>query len=118
MSTILGLGWQALAGIGAVLAVVLAWLASTASAKKAGVAQQQAADLQRKVATMGKRARLWAVWLLSMTMLLLPSCTATTTAPNPCGWVRVISVSPADQLTGATARQILAHNRATEAVCR
>jgi hypothetical protein len=54
MSTILGLGWQAIAGIGAVVAVVLAWLASNASAKKAGVAQQQAADLQRKVADDGK----------------------------------------------------------------
>ena len=56
-------------------------------------------------------------WTLSATMPLFASCTAATTGSRDCTFARVITVSPDDMITPQTARMILAHNRATEAVC-
>jgi hypothetical protein len=39
------------------------------------------------------------------------------TGSDYCSVARVISVDAADNLTPATARQILAHNRSVRAVC-
>lgn len=51
-------------------------------------------------------------------LMSLPSCTATSTAPGECAWVKVITVSDADHFTPETARQLLTHNRSVLANCK
>lgn len=63
--------------------------------------------------------------LILTTAMLLTSCAATTpeikyelkTIDTSCNWVKVISISGADNITDITARQILAHNRQVRAKC-
>jgi hypothetical protein len=54
--------------------------------------------------------------LLMLLPILLPSCVETTRDVS-CMAFRPITVEPADVLTTETARLILGHNRAFEAVC-
>ena len=54
-----------------------------------------------------------------MMVMLLTSCAATLpeiktevkVVDTSCNWVKVISISAADEITDGTARQLLAHNR-------
>lgn len=55
--------------------------------------------------------------LLAFLLLsLMPSCTGV--ADSGCSWVARITVADADVITPATARQIVAHNRAVGEFCR
>ena len=48
--------------------------------------------------------------LLLVSLILLPSCAPSGSAPNPCGPWRPILIGAADVLTDATARGMLTHN--------
>ena len=61
-----------------------------------------------------KSATRWAAWLMLMS---LPSCAPGSPAATDCAWARVILIDPADVLSPATARQLLAHNLRVDAIC-
>ena len=54
----------------------------------------------------------------SLTALLLTGCAINGPATSGgCEWVQPIYISRADVLTDGTARQVLAHNEAWQAIC-
>jgi hypothetical protein len=56
------------------------------------------------------------MWLLA-SLPMFTSCSSVSVATD-CAWAKVITVSKDDVLTDETARQLLAHNRTVEAICR
>lgn len=65
----------------------------------------------------GKRTRRGLALIIFLTAGLSTSC-ASVTSETSCAAFAVITVSKDDVLTDQTARQVLKHNRAYEALCR
>lgn len=62
--------------------------------------------------------RKWRLMSLCLAMSLAASGCASTSATNPCSWVKPITVSKDDKLTDRTVEEILSHNEKYEAICK
>ncbi len=86
-------------------------------AYKAGKNSAEKKELEDAIEKTGRQIKLNRILIVWLMMLSLASCGSVGVGKTYCSWVKPILISDNDQLTGGTARRILAHNETWNKFC-